>query len=194
VADQHLPRYQSEFPHDNPTLFDGLGWILDEPHVAPSVHAGEALSEALSMRPPEVEEIPPSGPTSDLERFLGAVIGIAFGQGQMRAAAILQGLFEGSDSEIDSLRGAPRALLAQAGFAVFDGDALRLSAHTTQQIAAWRGLLSGQSSHLEACEQTLDEFTSEFVAACLGMQGEQVAETRRLLRRSGVAAFGMLAA
>ena len=160
----------AEFPHDNPELFSGPGWLAVEPCGGPKAIAWASRRD-LHYAAPSVEVEPepavapaePEAPAelTDFDRLLVAVRSVLPSDADPRLAADLEQFLRGDDAHAN----------------------------------AWRRLLMGQNSDLTECgDRPLDEWVSTLVAARLGWDASATATLRRGLRKRGVAAFGMLAA
>ncbi|HEY6725577.1 MAG TPA: hypothetical protein VI197_16185 [Polyangiaceae bacterium] len=164
----------AEFPHDNPELFSGPGWLAVDPCGGPRAIAWASRRDLHYPAPaaPEVpadRAVPPApvavavGPLTltDFDRLLLAVRAVLPSQAEPELAVELERFLRGDDVRAN----------------------------------AWRRLLSGQSSDLTECgDRPLDEWVSDLVGARLGSDAAAIAALRRALRKRGVAAFGMLAA
>lgn len=84
--------------------------------------------------------------------------------------------------------------LSSAGLLTTSGGRIARSQTLTEQVSAWKAVLSGQNDDLSSCgSRTLDEWAAELLVSVLG--GRIGFETvRRELRRQGVAAFGVVVA
>jgi hypothetical protein len=123
--------------------------------------------------------------------FVRAMVRVALTQNGSRAAAVLPGLLEHCTLASSALPEDTWRILEKRGIA--QGHTLTLDFVAT--ATAWRDVLRGESSDLGACGQnTLDRWAAELLAALLSVPTQRAEDLRRDLRRSGVAAFGMLAA
>jgi len=165
----------AEFPHDNPELFSGPGWLAVEPCGGPKaiawasqrdLHYGAPRVEVLEVLPAPPEPVAPAELT-DFDRLLAAVRSVVLDPGV--AAELERFLRTGSSEAFPS---EPAQALVAGG---------------------WRRLLSGAESDLAACgDRPLDEWVAGLVGACLRYDAAATAGVRRDLRKRGVAAFGML--
>lgn len=172
------PMRGAEFPHDNPELFSGPGWLAVDPcggpkavawasrrnlhYPAPEAAAPEAL-EVRTVPPAPAAEPPAVTPAelTDFDRLLVAVRAVLPSETDPGVAIELEQFLRGDDA----------------------------------RAYAWRRLLSGQNSDLAECgDRSLDEWVSGLVGVRLGCDVAATAALRRALRKRGVAAFGMLAA
>ncbi len=193
----------AEFPHDNPEIFSGVAWLAQEPCAAPSAVPARrqtegdepTVVEGVELLSPAMPGLVAAGPPSDLDCFIAALVEVALGRGETRLAARLREFLSGGELVLEGLsERAERALLDQ-GFATCSSGQLRLVPDVCQMARAWTRTLSGQASDLEECgDSTLDGWAAALLGACLGDDAAGVAQLRRVLRQSGVAAFGMLAA
>jgi len=164
----------AEFPHDNPELFSGPGWLAVDPCGGPKAIAWASQRDlhygapSVAAEPEPVAAPPePVAPVvlTDFDRLLAALHLVV--SDPSVAAELERFLRTGS----------------AAGFA----PAHALVAN------AWRGLLSGEHSDLAACgDRPLDEWVAGLVGARFGHDAAATAGVRRALRKRGVAAFGML--
>jgi len=171
----------AEFPHDNPELFSGPGWLAVDPcggpkavawasrrdlHYPAPAAAAPSVPQVRTIAPApaaELAEPPPGAPAvlTDFDRLLAAVRAVLPSQADPHLAADLEQFLRGDDVRAN----------------------------------AWRRLLTGQNSDLAECgDRPLDEWVSTLVGTRLGWDASATAALRRGLRKRGVAAFGMLAA
>lgn len=165
----------AEFPHDNPELFSGPGWLAVEPCGGPKaiawasqrdLHYGAASVELVAVPAAPPEPVAPAELT-DCDRLLAAVRSVV---PDPAAAADFERFFRTGSAEAFA-PGATQALVA----------------------SGWRGLLTGEHSDLAQCgDCPLDEWVSALVGKRLGYDTAATAGLRRALRKRGVAAFGML--
>ncbi len=121
--------------------------------------------------------------------FVQAMVDAAQAAGGSRAAAVLPQLLEQGTVRVDALDSSALDALARRGFWVGRQPSVRF----TDTLAAFRGTLRGEATDLAVCgEYTLDRWAAALLAALLGWSTGRAEELRRTLRRSGVAAFGML--
>lgn len=172
------PMRGAEFPHDNPELFTGPGWLAVEPCGGPKATIGAsrrqlhyptpvvAATEVPRVRTPPRARTAEARPVvaaevSDFDRFLWAVRAVLPGESDVRLGAELEQFLRGDDA----------------------------------LATAWRRLLSGETSDLAECgDRPLDEWASAVVGARLGHDEAATLALRQALRKRGVLAFGMLAA
>lgn len=172
------PMRGAEFPHDNPELFTGPGWLAVEPCGGPKATVGAsrrhlhypspavAAPEVPRVRTPpraQAPEPPPVAPAElgDFDRFLVAVRAVLPGETDAHLVAELEQFLRGDDA----------------------------------LATAWRRLLSGETSDLAVCgDRPLDEWASAVVSARVGYDEAATPALRRALRKRGVLAFGMLSA
>lgn len=166
------PLRGAEFPHDNPELFSGPGWLAVDPCGGPkavawasqrNLHYPAPVAAAPEAPAPvaELAEPPAVAPAelTDFDRLLVAVRGVVPSEADPLLVVELEQFLRGDDAHAD----------------------------------AWRRLLSGQKSDLAECgDRPLDEWVSALVGARLGCDAAATAGLRRALRKRGVAAFGML--
>jgi hypothetical protein len=144
---------------------------------------------------PEMHELPEAKPREDsgFERFLYAITSVALEAGNTRVAAALPKLLKQGRIKAASLGKSAERALRTRGYIAAEGDAVTPS--LLQAASAWRAVLDGQSSDLSACgAQTLDEWGGALLAALLGESPGRADDFKKLLRKSGVLAFGMRAA
>jgi hypothetical protein len=159
---------------------------------APSDAVAPPASPPVAARPPlpGVRNAPalPEGP---FERFVGTVARVAMNRGATRAASAVTSLLalgrlarEGLDPAL--LDGLIRGrILAPGG---------QVTPEFAAATAAWRAVLEGTGGDLAGCgNSTLDAWAAELLAAVMNAPRAEMAELKRELRRSGVAAFGLLA-
>lgn len=166
----------AEFPHDNPELFSGPGWLAVEPCGGPKAIAWASRRDLHYGAPSVVAE--PEPPAAAAEPAAPAEL-----------------------TDFDRLVAAVHAVVSDLGVAaelerfLRTGSAEVFAPEPTQVLVAsgWRRLLSGVASDLAACgERPLDEWVAGLVGTCLGYDAALTAGVRRALRKRGVAAFGML--
>ena len=146
----------------------------------------EASVELVAARPGLAKALPESDP---FQRFVQAMVDVAKAAGGSRAAAILPALLERGTTRPDALDPPALDALGRRGLWVGRQPSPRFVA----TLAAFRETLRGESADLAICgEYTLDRWAAELLAALLGWSSGRAEELRRPLRRSGVAAFGML--
>jgi hypothetical protein len=220
VPVRHHPR-SSEFPHDNADISTGTVWICQEltgpptPVVEPhepvpaprfvlfyadeaeqavdgpielSFAAGELCVPQSSA--PEVAKPGPEAPA--FCQFESALTAALMAQGASRSAALVPRLLRLEPLAPDSL--AKDVLLTLQSRGYLDGS-LRYSHKYRELCAAWSAVLRGASQDFSACgTTTLDRFGAELLAALLAVPATRADELRRELRKSGIAAFGVLQA
>jgi hypothetical protein len=129
------------------------------------------LVEAVKVEPPAREE-----PLDAFSRLLRALSEVALHAGATRVAASLPALFAN-------------------GRAATSLDGVELDATGRELVsvgAAWRDVLSGASSDLNACgARTLDEWGAELLCVLLRRPRSESRDYRQKLRARGVAAFGL---
>ncbi len=161
--------------------------------VEPRAEAVEPRAEAVEPRA-EVVEPRAACPASDgFAPFVAATVRIALDAGATRAAAALPLLL--GDADLDDLASDATLCdrLIAAGLAERAGKRLRASAAFAAVAAAWRAVLRGESDDLAACEDSmLDDWAADLLATLLDAPDSRRRELKRELRRSGVAAFGMI--
>lgn len=139
---------------------------------------------------------PPSAAQTEdsaFDRFLYAMTSVALEAGNTRVAAALPKLLKQGRIKAASLGKSAERALRKRGYLEDQGDAV--TASWLAAANAWRAVLEGQSSDLGACgAQTLDEWGGALLAALLGESPGRTEDFKKLLRKSGVLAFGMRAA
>jgi hypothetical protein len=185
----------------------GPAWAVEADRgsasVQPSAERGVALPRAVAAEPivappqpavtsalPGVRSAPPL-PEGPFERFVATVARVAMNRGATRAAGAVTSLLvlgrlarDGVDAQLLDALGRGR-ILAPGG-------------HVTPEFAAttaaWRAVLEGTGGDLSGCgNSTLDAWAAELLAAVMNVPRSETNELKRELRRSGVAAFGLLA-
>lgn len=223
LPDFSEPPRGAEFPHDNPELFSGPGWLAVEPCGGPkaitwpsrrdlhyrqpeatAARADERGHDARETALPHVAELPPSAthPTealcaelTDFDRFVAAVRSVLPIDVDARVAGAIEQFLRDGSLPGDVLAADARDALEANGFASVDSGGWSVHTRASETAGAWRRLLSGRVSDLAACgDRPLDEWASVFAGACLGYDRSGTAVLRRALRKRGVAAFGMLGA
>jgi hypothetical protein len=166
--------------------------------VLEAVAEPEAPVEVLeAVAEPELPSEPAAEPAVTLPNapyaeFVSVLARIALGRGATRAAAGLTALCEHGRIAPGTFDDA--ALKALVARRVVAPSGTHASAEFRATLDAWRGVLEGTASDLNACgASTLDTWAAELLAAALNAPSGDVAELRRELRRAGVAAFGLLA-
>lgn len=193
-----MRRACSELPNDNPLLHDGAVWVSMSPTGRPRAVA----RPPSAVDAPEPEPAPVKAAASeplvaaaepDAFAQLLALLGkVALGVGATRAAAVLADFVAGQVVDTARLGETLCAALVASGHAARSGSGVTVSAPMAATINAWRAVLSGGSDDLSGCDETLDTWCADLVAALSGMPS-RAGEIRRELRRFGVAAFGLLA-
>jgi hypothetical protein len=154
---------------------------------------------AVCCEPAPLPVAPAAGgalpPASDFDRFVQSVVQVAMSRGESRTAAVLQQLLtQGAALDLEFAEGA-RSALVERGFLVRTATKLRATARLETVLAGWRSALSGGEEGLQTfCDETLDEWASQLLGACLACEPGETELLRRQLRKRGVAAFGMRAA
>ena len=211
-------RAASEFPNDNPELHDGLVWTCPEPRgralptlrIRPVVGAlprvlgpaGEtpatlppaapALARASTPGPPS-DDFPHTVPAaSPFEHFVHTVARVAMGRGATRAAAAVTALLTTGRLQVESVDKTLLEVLVRRRILAPSGG--HASAELGLATQAWRAILDGSDGDLSGCgSATLDSWAAELLAAVMNAPTSDTSELKRELRRSGVAAFGLLA-
>jgi hypothetical protein len=146
-----------------------------------------ALSEPRGAVTPEVS----ASPEGPFERFVATVARVAMSRGATRAAGAVTALLtlgrlvrDGVDPALlDTL--ARRKILSASG---------QVTPEFAAAAQAWRAVLEGSGGDLSGCgNATLDAWAAELLAAVMNVPRDEANELKRELRRSGVAAFGLLA-
>lgn len=163
----------SELPNDNLDLHAGAVFV-------PRTTTGRP--RAVS-RPPRAAPPPPPPPEA-FGQLVSLLVKVALGSGATRAAAVLPDFLAGQAVDLP---------IAESSVAVKSERGFVMSDSAARAASAWRAVLNGQSDDLSSCEETLDAWCADVVAALSGTPARSN-ELRRELRRFGVAAFGLLAA
>jgi hypothetical protein len=205
----YRPPLAAEFPHDNPELFSGSAWVVQEPcgrarPIVPPTADELYYPTAEPRRPcppsPKSEPRPSQAgtaesPGSDYDRFVSTLLSLAIECGATRVAATLTSFFQGGPLLTGALPRGSQEALVREGFASDSAGIIKLTSEAEQTAAAWRRALSGETDDLQGCgDSTLDTWSASFLGACLAYDTAAIGRLRRTLRRRGVAAFGMLAA
>jgi hypothetical protein len=167
--------------------------------VPPTQRAAEPRAEraragaALAFDSGSAEQLTPEpdGPDA-FSRLVALLSKVALASGATRAAAVLPDFVSGRVIERSALGESLCVGLIESGHAIHNGAGIEMSDQVGSMARAWCGVLSGQSEDLSACEETLDCWSADLVAALAGAP-VRAAEFRKELRRFGVAAFGLLA-
>lgn len=124
--------------------------------------------------------------------FESALIAALMAQGASRSAALVPRLLRLEALPAEALAKDVQLTLQSRGY--LDGNA-RYSPKYRELCAAWSAVLHGSSQDFAACgTTTLDRFGAELLAALLAVPATRADELRRVLRKSGIAAFGVLEA
>jgi hypothetical protein len=200
LPDLSEPLIGAEFPHDNPELFGGPGWLAVEPCGRPRaiaspsqrhLHYQAPCVQASEPRAGTPERAPGAATVSDFDRFLAAVRKVMCDTDPHAELLVVRFLREGVAS-LGALTPTAQNALVDRGFASRAAAGCQLAPRTEHTAEGWRRLLLGQAGDLAACgDTTLDDWASAFVGACLGYDLGAIAAIRRALRQHGVAAFGM---
>ncbi len=200
----YRPPLAAEFPHDNPELFSGSAWVVQElcgrarpvaPPTASELYYPTTESPSEPRSEPVGAPLPAPEGASDYERFVSTIVSVALESGATRVAAALTKFFRGDALLMGELPPGSQAALVREGFASDSAGTLRLTSAAERTAAAWRRALSGETQDLEGCgDSMLDAWAASFLGACLAHDAAGIDRLRRVLRRRGVAAFGMLAA
>lgn len=171
----------AEFPHDNPELFSGPGWIAVEPCGGPkaivwasqrNLHyrqpeatpaqgpkerggrdAPVAASPCVASLPSDATE--PAGALcaelTDFDRFVAALLSVLPSDVDPAVAAAIEQFLR--DGSLPGAVLTPRArdALVARGFASVDARGWFLDARASETAGAWRRLLSGRVSDLAVC-------------------------------------------
>src|SRR5258705_4387184 len=122
--------------------------------------------------------------------FEAALVTALLAQGATRSAALVPRLLRLESLPADGLAKDVQLTLQSRGY--LDGNT-RYSAKYRELCGAWSAVLHGSSQDFAACgTTTLDRFGAELLAAPLAVPATRADELRRQLRKSGIAAFGVL--
>lgn len=167
------------------------------PSPKPGVHKVErsAVRETGStvheMRVATEERSAPAAPEGPFERFVATVARVALNRGATRAAAAVTALLMSGRLARD---GIDPGLLDELGRRRILGSASQVTPEFAAATSAWRAVLEGTGGDLSGCgSATLDGWAAELLAAVMNAPRGDAGELKRELRRSGVAAFGLLA-
>lgn len=146
----------------------------------------EEADEGTEGRPGETTESPA------FAHFESALTSALLAQGATRSAALVPRLLRLEALPAESLAKDVQLTLQSRGY--LDGSA-RYTSKYRALCAAWSAVLRGTSCDFAACgTTTLDRFGAELLAALLAVPATRADELRRELRKSGIAAFGVLEA
>jgi hypothetical protein len=143
--------------------------------------------EAHEPAPESAAETPPA-----FAHFEAALVTALMAQGASRSAALVPRLLRLEPLPAEALAKDVQLTLQSRGY--LDGNA-RYSPKYRDLCGAWSAVLHGSSRDFAACgTTTLDRFGAELLAALLAVPATRADELRRELRKSGIAAFGVLQA
>jgi hypothetical protein len=149
----------------------------------------ETETETETERESEAER---EGETVAFTHFEGALMAALMTQGASRSAALVPRLLRLEALPADALSKDVQLTLQSRGY--LDGNQ-RYSQKYRDLCGAWCAVLRGSSRDFAACgTTTLDRFGAELLAALLAVPATRADELRRVLRKSGIAAFGVLEA
>jgi hypothetical protein len=181
----------------------GPAWQVEVPpsdERQPSPAAASSEPEPLApSRPRELRKTQADlgdwralpAPELPFERFVATVAMVAMNRGAVRAASAVTALLTLGRLGRDGVDSVLLEALARRRILDASGRVTPEFATTTQ---AWRSVLEGTGGDLAGCgSATLDAWAAELLAAVMNAPRGEVGELRRELRRSGVAAFGLLA-
>jgi hypothetical protein len=181
----------------------GPAWVVEsqrdaEPPVECTKLPAECTKSPFVTTEPSVAYTPLPGvrsasvlPEGPFERFVATVARVAMNRGATRAAAAVTSLLALGRLARDGLDPTLLDTLARGRILASGGQATPEFAAAT---AAWRAVLEGTGGDLSGCgNSTLDAWAAELLAAVMNASRSEVSELKRELRRSGVAAFGLLA-
>lgn len=185
MLDIYDPLRGAEFPHDNPELFSGPGWLAVDPCGGPKAIAWASRRDLHYPGAPvrsvvrEERPVQPAQPTPP-----GLAVAPPPPPGEAPAPV---------HTDFDRLLSAVRAVLSDDQDPALALELEQFLCGDDPRATAWRRLLCGQKSDLAECgDRPLDEWISGLIAARLGCDAATSAALRRALRKRGVAAFGML--
>ena len=216
------PSLASEFPNDNAEISGGAIWICAEltgpATVAPAPYQpvpaqpfvlffedddvvdgpvdlqllGGELTVTVHDTLPAIEAAAETETTTAFAHFESALIAALMAQGASRSAALVPRLLRLEALPAEALAKDVQLTLQSRGY--LDGNA-RYSPKYRDLCSAWSAVLHGSSQDFAACgTTTLDRFGAELLAALLAVPATRADELRRVLRKSGIAAFGVLEA
>jgi hypothetical protein len=181
-------------------FFDDEDGYVDGP-VDLQILGGE-LTVAVHEAAPEIEVVaevldePATAIASEtpaaFAHFESALVSALMAKGASRSAALVPRLLRLEPLPAEALAKDVQLTLQSRGY--LDGNA-RYSQKYRELCSAWSAVLHGSSQDFAACgTTTLDRFGAELVAALLAVPVTRADELRRELRKSGIAAFGVLEA
>ena len=153
-------------------------------------------SLSVSVHAPAPAPAPTVEPTIQaapaFAHFEAALTGALMAEGASRSAALVPRLLRLESLPADAVSKEVRLTLQSRGY--IDGNT-RYSPKFRQLCGAWSAVLQGSSQDFAACgTTTLDRFGADLLAALLAVPATRSEELRRQLRKSGIAAFGVLEA
>ena len=159
--------------------------------VAPEVVAAPELVVVPQMLEEPAAAVAAETPPA-FAYFEAALVSALMAQGASRSAALVPRLLRLEPLPAEALAKDVQLTLQSRGY--LDGNA-RYSQKYRELWGAWSAILQGASADFAACgTTTLDRFGAELLAALLAVPATRADELRRALRKSGIAAFGVLAA
>lgn len=182
---------------DEDCFVDGpvdLQFIDGELTVAVHASAPEREPPAEVEAAPESADAPVLEPPSEMPpafaHFESALVDALMAQGASRSAALVPRLLRLEPLPAEALAKDVQLTLQSRGY--LDNNA-RYSHKYRELCGAWVAVLRGSSQDFAACgTTTLDRFGAELLAALLAVPATRADELRRTLRKSGIAAFGVL--
>ena len=171
---------------------------LSDGSLSVSVHApAPAIAQVLATDEPPAQVLATDEPAALPEapafaHFEAALTGALMAEGASRSAALVPRLLRLESLPADAVSKEVRLTLQSRGY--IDGNT-RYSPKFRQLCGAWSAVLQGSSQDFAACgTTTLDRFGADLLAALLAVPATRSEELRRQLRKSGIAAFGVLEA
>ena len=199
-----FPRPCSEFPNDNPALYEAVVEAVvpaaADSRGAPPEAATDLLEleNELELEPERCEAAPsthtPDEPADPFRSLAGVLDGVARDAGATDdLAAALRGLLGLERFEAAALPESSVEALASGMQLERTAGGVQRTEAFAQTVRAWQAILRGEDDDLSRCgAATLDEWTADLIARVIG-NPVLAAQLRRDLRSKGVAAFGLVA-
>jgi hypothetical protein len=167
----------------------------EEPETAPESSHQHAQAAAVETAPESSHQHAQAAAVETAPAFAhfeSALVAALMAQGASRSAALVPRLLRLEALPPEALAKDVQLTLQSRGY--LDGNA-RYSPKYRELCGAWSAVLHGSSQDFAACgTTTLDRFGADLLAALLAVPATRADELRRMLRKSGIAAFGVLEA